>query len=502
MNCFYRISAGTLLIVSTAIFISGCQTVHLGAEKGVQKPKISRVTDPIEFSYRFVEADSYGIDMHRVLKVSNLSGRRELLGSWCAKEDSSDNLSYHLFQLCKQQKGERVQAVGPRQWCFRPSDRTVLFEWSDIWGNDSRCLTGERRKISVNAPASADEVNNPYWEGYWKSFGVDRNYDLKSAKKEKQTLHTPKASQKTKTQKKLSQKEIEFRSLDTERKTVVLEGHKFQYGLLDNGTPVVVLFGEDTIQGQMAQGAEAALLAGTSSPQLRKLFSEAVAFAKRIHTEINTRVFDSTITEEVRRRIEGYGNVLIIGSGEGARKTADALLSEHSVTMTLRDDSKTFLIPPGTKHVPYDDRRMWIPEADVVISASSGLYHTLTEDDRDLVEGKLLFDLSTPPDLPSSFNAVRTEDLSIELPERNEVERKVRYEADKEVMKYLSWLERSGRAEDTALSAERIATASIRRSSEMIMKLGLDDEKEKAFRSSLMENIRKAALSELIVRKP
>ena len=246
MNCFYRISAGTLLIVSTAIFISGCQTVHLGAEKGVQKPKISRVTDPIEFSYRFVEADSYGIDMHRVLKVSNLSGRRELLGSWCAKEDSSDNLSYHLFQLCKQQKGERVQAVGPRQWCFRPSDRTVLFEWSDIWGNDSRCLTGERRKISVNAPASADEVNNPYWEGYWKSFGVDRNYDLKSAKKEKQTLHTPKASQKTKTQKKLSQKEIEFRSLDTERKTVVLEGHKFQYGLLDNGTPVVVLFGEDT----------------------------------------------------------------------------------------------------------------------------------------------------------------------------------------------------------------------------------------------------------------
>ncbi len=262
------------------------------------------------------------------------------------------------------------------------------------------------------------------------------------------------------------------------------------------------LFGEDTIQGQMAQGAEAALLAGTSSPQLRKLFSEAVAFAKRIHTEINTRVFDSTITEEVRRRTEGYGNVLIIGSGEGARKTAEALLSEHSVTMTLRDDSKTFLIPPGTKHVPYDDRRMWIPEADVVISASSGLYHTLTEGDMDLVAGKLLFDLSTPPDLPSSFNAVRTEDLNIELPERNEVERKVRHEAEEEVRKYLSWLERSERAEDTALSAERIATASIRRSSEMIMKLGLDDEKEKAFRSSLMENIRKAALSELIVRKP
>lgn len=261
------------------------------------------------------------------------------------------------------------------------------------------------------------------------------------------------------------------------------------------------LFGEDTIQSQMTAAAEAASLSGTASPALRKLFSSAVAFSKSMHTEMNTRVFDRTIAEAVARRIGKGRSVLIIGSGEGARTAAECLLPGNSVTMTLRDDTKTFLIPPGARHIPYDSRREALSAFDAVVSASSGLYHTLEENDWPLVEGKLLFDLSSPHDLPSSFNAIRVEDLSIPLPEREKVIAAVRAGAERAVAEFRDWKKKAEIAGSVHERAESIASNSIRRSADAISSLRLDSEKEKAFREALYENIRKAAVSELIARK-
>ena len=261
------------------------------------------------------------------------------------------------------------------------------------------------------------------------------------------------------------------------------------------------LFGEDTIQGQITASAEAAALSGTISPELRKLLSSAVAFSKRIHTAMNTRVFDQTIAEEVSRRLKGLGPVLIIGSGEGARITAEHLIPEHTVTITLRDDSKTFLIPHGALHVPYERRREMIASSDAVVSASSGLYHTLDDSDLPLVQGKMLFDLSSPPDLPPSVGAWTVSSLGVPLPERDAVIETVKREAEDAVAEYMSWLERAGIAEGVMESAERISLSALRRSSDAITSLQLDPEKEKAFREALSESIRKASVSELIVRK-
>ncbi len=261
------------------------------------------------------------------------------------------------------------------------------------------------------------------------------------------------------------------------------------------------LFGEDTIQSQMTAAAEAASLSGTASPHLRKLISSAVAFSKRIHTEMNTKVFDRTIAEEVARRIGKGRNVLIIGSGEGARIVAEHLIPFNTVTMTLRDDSKTFLIPPGSRHIPYESRRGALGESDAVVSASSGLYHTLDEDDYPLVEGKLLFDLSSPPDLPSSFGAIRIDSMSVPLPERDRVITTVRKKAGEAASEYMEWLDKAARAGGVMESAERIASLSLRRSADALSSLKLDEEREKALRMTLYENIRKAAVSELISRK-
>ena len=77
----------------------------------------------------------------------------------------------------------------------------------------------------------------------------------------------------------------------------------------------------------------------------------------------------------------------------------------------------------------------------------------------------------------------------------------VKREAEDAVAEYMSWLERAGIAEGVMESAERISLSALRRSSDAITSLQLDPEKEKAFREALSESIRKASVSELIVRK-
>ena len=104
------------------------------------------------------------------------------------------------------------------------------------------------------------------------------------------------------------------------------------------------LFGEDTIQGQLNDSLEAGLSTGTLSPRLSKLLNMAVSFSKRIHTEMKVRVFDQTIADAVASRLEGKGDVLVIGSGEGARMVAERLIPGHRVRMTLRDITEDILL--------------------------------------------------------------------------------------------------------------------------------------------------------------
>ena len=261
------------------------------------------------------------------------------------------------------------------------------------------------------------------------------------------------------------------------------------------------LFGEDTVSGQISKAAEIARLEGVSSPFIDKLLNTAVAFSKRMHTKYKMRVFDKSIAEAVARMVKDKHDILVVGSGEGARIVAERLIPEHYVRMTLRDISKTFLIPHGALHVPYERRREMIASSDAVVSASSGLYHTLDDSDLPLVQGKMLFDLSSPPDLPPSFGAWTVSSLGVPLPERDAVIETVKREAEDAVAEYMSWLERAGIAEGVMESAERISLSALRRSSDAITSLQLDPEKEKAFREALSESIRKASVSELIVRK-
>lgn len=263
LSSLKRTYAGLVTAIALGWLLTGCQSVQYGVSNNAKKPDVSKASDPVDFSRQFVESDVYGLDPYGKLEVKDLPDRRQLQAQWCAKESSPDDkLGSKLSQLCIQQKGKPTPIRG-HYWCFRPSDRAVLFDWYDLWDKRSgeepaACLLGEREKIVVGMPLPGAGFTSPEWVQYWKAANVDKAYDALQA-----LLAPPKVmaeerpvvakaqktsvaqSSKPKTVKKITQQELDFRSLNTKDRTVVLEGHKFSYGVLeDTGFPILMLPGK------------------------------------------------------------------------------------------------------------------------------------------------------------------------------------------------------------------------------------------------------------------
>lgn len=276
-----------------------------------------------------------------------------------------------------------------------------------------------------------------------------------------------------------------------------IEGEEAELHLFHLASGIISpLFGEDTVQGQITLAAETARLAGSSCPSLNKLCNAAVAFGKEMHSKYRIRVFDRSIADAVAARVSNDRNILITGSGENARIVASRLLEDgHVIHIALRDESKTFLILPGTSAVSYDDRMKEAEWADAVISASSGLYYTFTEAECERIAPKRMYDLAFPYDLPPCPNVVRISDLGVEEKEKENVISLVKAEALKAHAEYISWQERSEERDALEERAEEVAIESIRRLSSHIVSLGLSPDEEKNLRLSVIDSVKKAYIT-------
>ena len=276
-----------------------------------------------------------------------------------------------------------------------------------------------------------------------------------------------------------------------------IEGEEAELHLFHLAAGIISpLFGEDTVQGQITLASETARLAGSSCPSLNKLCNAAVAFGKEMHSKYRIRVFDRSIADAVAVRERNDRNILITGSGESARIVAGRLLEDgHVIYIALRDESKTFLILPGTSAVSYDDRMKEAEWADAVISASSGLYYTFTEAECERIVPKTMYDLAFPYDLPSCPNVVRISDLGVEEKEKSSVISLVKAEAVKAHAEYISWQERAEERDALEERAEEVAIESIRRLSSHIVSLGLSSDEEKNLRLSVIDSVKKAYIT-------
>ena len=261
------------------------------------------------------------------------------------------------------------------------------------------------------------------------------------------------------------------------------------------------LFGEDTIISQLITSSELARQEGVHSSRLEKLFNMAIAFGKKCQSTMRLRQYESSIGDAMEEAVSDKGKVLVVGSGEWARNIAAKLSESHSVSMTLRDEEKIFLLPPSVKSIAYENRRAAAREAEAIISASSGLYYTFDEDDRSLFDSKLLIDLASPPDIPRSLNPITLESLGVVLEKRLENIDRVKKAAECEVKDYQKWLSSSESAESVYSEAIDLANDVIRRLSSPISALEVEEGKKKSLQDAIYETVRKAYIGSVLSRK-
>ncbi len=197
-----------------------------------------------------------------------------------------------------------------------------------------------------------------------------------------------------------------FRRYFIERKGTEAAEHLFY---LTSGLKSQIL-AEDQIITQVKDALSLAREAYCTDNVLEVLFRKAVTGAKRVKTEVTfSRGNSSVIHQAIEKlRQQGYDltgrTCMVIGNGEMGKVTAMALKEAGAeVTVTVRQyRSGMVTIPPGCSRINYGERMDFLPECDLVVSATASPNFTLT---RELLENVplrkklILIDLAVPRDM-------------------------------------------------------------------------------------------------------
>ena len=175
-----------------------------------------------------------------------------------------------------------------------------------------------------------------------------------------------------------------------------------------------MIIGEDQILGQMKELVQMAAKAGTTGWMLETAFKKAIAVGKRVRkeTHINERSVSVgsaavDLAEEILGDLKGK-SVLVIGAGETGELISRALMAKDigSLVVTNRTFSSAQCLAEclGAKAVPFEEMKIRLKTADVVISATSAPHYILLKEDIEKAmagrEDKLLIiDIANPRDV-------------------------------------------------------------------------------------------------------
>jgi glutamyl-tRNA reductase len=175
-----------------------------------------------------------------------------------------------------------------------------------------------------------------------------------------------------------------------------------------------MIIGEDQILGQMKELMQMAARAGTTGWMLDTAFKKAIAVGKRVRKE--TRINERSVSvgsaavdlaEEILGDLTGK-SVLVIGAGDTGELISRALLARDigSLAVTNRTYSSAQCLAEclGAEALPFEEMKMRLKTADVVISATSAPHYILLKEDIEKAmagrEDKLLIiDIANPRDV-------------------------------------------------------------------------------------------------------
>ena len=170
------------------------------------------------------------------------------------------------------------------------------------------------------------------------------------------------------------------------------------------------ILGEDQILTQVKDALSFAREEFTTDSVLEVLFRMAVTAGKKIKTEVPfSHGNPSVIHQAIRFLEEGGYHVrnkvcMVIGNGEMGKMGAQTLREAGAdVTVTIRQyRSGVVNIPVGCSRINYGERMDYLPECDLVVSATASPNYTLTEElfeDVRVERPMILIDLAVPRDI-------------------------------------------------------------------------------------------------------
>ena len=177
------------------------------------------------------------------------------------------------------------------------------------------------------------------------------------------------------------------------------------------------VIGEDQIVTQVNDALAIARSCCATDHSLEVLFRMAVTAAKRVKTETDLALSDSSVIHTALEALGDQGitfagrNCMVIGSGMMGRISAQTLLDAGAkVSVTVRKYRKGVVdLPAGCMRIDYDDRVKLLPECDLVVSATSSPHYTLSREELAALHPDhpiILIDLAVPRDIERSADAL------------------------------------------------------------------------------------------------
>lgn len=178
------------------------------------------------------------------------------------------------------------------------------------------------------------------------------------------------------------------------------------------------ILGEDQILTQIKDALNLAREHFTTDSVLEVLFRMAVTTGKKIKTEAPLAHGNPSVIHQAVAYLEEQGysmrgkTCMVIGNGEMGKVAAQTLRDAGAnVTVTVRQyRSGMVSIPIGCSRIHYGERMNFLPNCDVVVSATASPNFTLREElfqDISLNKPLILLDLAVPRDIEPSLGVMK-----------------------------------------------------------------------------------------------
>jgi glutamyl-tRNA reductase len=264
------------------------------------------------------------------------------------------------------------------------------------------------------------------------------------------------------------------------------------------------ILGEDQIITQVKDSLSLARENYCTDNVLEVLFRKAITAAKKVKAEVKLNPNNASVIHTAMVVLKENGHLkekmrcLVIGNGEMGQITANVLKSAGMhVTVTVRQyRSGIVKIPLGCERIHYGERFTYLPECDLIVSATASPNYTITKEQirqLDLNKDIIMVDLAVPRDIEPSLAEVKNimvydiDDFQIDG-EDEELKKSIietNYILEKYIKEYLEWYS----SRDIIININEVSSHMAKdfelRMEHILQKLCLEDTEKKVLKEKL-----------------